>query len=219
MALLLLIAFAMILFSRIAKNRRIRWVLLCLGAGVWSVVSCWIGTRGNDGAFLALLGFPLISAASSDLIALPILRRRVILPCFRVRRTPLYKTVHSFFLIAIGILILAWSFGSPKLMLWSVLVTASIIIYLVLVLSERVEVCGNGVSQYRGVRPWEDYESFSWKGKTKYGVELWLMPKSWRSWVVPSDRLLVAPGDREAVQQLLEGHLPDQSTSDEDRNI
>jgi len=94
------------------------------------------------------------------------------------------------------------------MMLFWGLMTASMIIYLILVLSERVEVCGNGVWQAQGLRPWEVYESFSWKGETKDGVELVLLPKSW---IDSRDRLLVVPEDREAVHQLLEANLPDRS--------
>jgi hypothetical protein len=217
-AALLLIAFASIVYCRIAKNRRMGWISLLLGLAVWSVVFSRFVTPGNDEAFSALIGFIPLSGAIADLIATPVLRRRVIPPSVRVRRTPIYRTVHSFFYIALGILFVSNSFRSPTMMFSWELLTVSMIIYLYNVLTERVEVCANGVSQYQGLRPWEEYESFSWKRETKYGVELWIVPRSWRSWVCPSLRLLVAPEDREAVQQILATHLQDQSSGAEVRN-
>jgi ankyrin repeat protein len=217
-AVLLLLTFVLILFAKIAKTRRMRSVFLCLTLAVWCVVAYQAYLMPYDfyDAFW-IFSLPFVFQAIADLIALPILRRRVIPPCVRVRRTQIYKIVVSFFCIAFGILFVNVSFSSPRMMLFAGIMTASMIIYLILSLSERVEVCGNGVWQYGGLhglqwlRPWEEYESFSWKGETKDSVVLWLVPKSWRSWIFPCDRLLVAPEDREAVHQLLEANLPDLS--------
>jgi hypothetical protein len=214
-AVLLFISFALLLYAKIAKTQRMPPVFLWLGVAVGMVAMYLEYLMSYD--TLAVVGFLLLFQPISDLIALPILRNRVMPPCVRVRRTPIYKIVVSFFCIAFGILFVTETFRAPRMMLFPGLMTACITIYLILFLSERVEVCRNGVWKYgwlQWLQPWEVYESFSWEGRTKDSVVLLLVPKkAWISYL--SDRLLVAPEDRKTVQQLLEANLQDRSTDSE----
>ena len=96
------------------------------------------------------------------------------------------------------------------MMLFPGLMTAVPIIYLILLLSEKVEVCGNGVWKYRMavVATVGSLRILLLGRKTKDSVVLLLIPKKAS---YPSDRLLVAHEDREAVHQLLAANLPDLS--------
>jgi hypothetical protein len=211
-AVLLLTAFALLLFGKIAKKRGTGLVLVCLGMAVWGVAA-FLSLRIDD-AFIAIMGFLVISGPICDLIAVPILRRRVIPPCVRAKRyqsgiANIILVFSSFLFIAFAIFLLVTgrldSFGMIILL---GLATVSIIISLIPLLFQRIEICGNGVWQYGRFWPWEEYESFSWQWKTEDRVELWLVPKSW---TCPSTRLTVPREDREAVHQLLEANLPDLS--------
>ena len=111
----------------------------------------------------------------------------------------------SFLVIASVMFFLNESFTSLRMMLLLGPMIVSLIICLILTLLEKIEICGNGVWQWGTLHPWEEYESFSWKWKTKDSVELRLVSKLW---ICSSTRLMVPPEDREAVQQLLEANLP-----------
>ncbi len=76
---------------------------------------------------------------------------------------------------------------------------------------EKIVICGKGLLLNDELRPWgQYYECFFWKGETKDGAELRLPLKYWIT-ESPLTRLVVAPEDREAVQQILEANLPDRS--------
>ena len=81
------------------------------------------------------------------------------------------------------------------------------------VLFMRVEICGNGLLDPVGSRPywlpWEAYESFYWTVETDDGVQLRLQAKSADH---GTSRLTVRFEDREVVRQILEANLPDQSS-------
>jgi hypothetical protein len=208
---LLLISFALLLFSRIAKTRSMSSAFVLLGMAVWSV-ACFHGWKNNS-ALNALVGFPLIFFLICDLIARPILRRRVIPPCVRVRRlrsdiTNIIEYFGLFSAIAFVIYLLVTgsllSFGIR----WLGLAAISIIIFLVLDLVEKTEICGNGIWQNGRLQPWEEYKYFSWKRRTEESIELRFVSKSWIS---DSTRLTVPFEGRQAVLQLLGANLPDLS--------
>jgi hypothetical protein len=213
-AVLLLMSFALFLFGRIAKSRRMFWVFAFLGLAVWNVALFL--TWKNDYVFNAILGSAVMFGAISDLIAIPILRRRVIAPCVRVTKLQgrIANIILPFFFIASIIFFVALSFYSFGMMLLLGPMIASMIIVFILALFEKTDICGNGVWCTK-LQPWEEYESFSWNEKSDDGVELRLISKSW---IAGQTRLMVSPEDREAVQQLLEANLPDQSSGAEDRN-
>jgi hypothetical protein len=73
--------------------------------------------------------------------------------------------------------------------------------------SKRIEICRKGLLQGDQLLPWKYYECFFWKGETEDGVELRLPFRTDNSMT----RLVVAPRDGEAVQQLLEENLQDRS--------
>ena len=81
--------------------------------------------------------------------------------------------------------------------------------YLFLGLFEKVEICGNGVWQFNGLQPWNEYKSFFWGKNITGRVELTLKSKQWFS-LPRSTTLMVPLEDRETVQQILESNLPEQ---------
>ncbi len=168
--------------------------------------------RNNDDAYDATIGFAWLSVAIADLIAIPILRRRLIPPCVRVKKASqsgaIAMTVVSFLFTAFVIFLLVTkSLRSFGMMIFMGLTTVSIIIYLILGLFEKIQICGNGVWRNGWFSSWEEFKSFSWQWKTKDSVELKL---SYRSWIWPT-RLVVTREDRETVHQLLEANLPEVS--------
>ena len=205
---LLLISFALFFFGKIAKTRGITTVLVLMGIAVWwvAVFHTW---KEDYTLFFIILGFLLLSGPSSDLIAIPILRRRVIPPCVRVKRhrAGIYNIILLFFVIAFVISLLATeSFRSPDMIIFSGLITVSMIIFIILFVFGKIEICGNGVWLDERFYRWQEFESFYWKGQTKDGLELRLVSKSW---LCRTTRLMARPEDREAMQQLLEANLPD----------
>jgi len=148
-------------------------------------------THREDYVHNAVVGFLIMSIAISGLIAIPILRKRVVPPCIRVKgyRSGIYNIIGSFFAVAFCILFLTESLRSLKMMLLLGPFMVSLIILLILILFEKIEICENGVWQWDGLQLWEEYESFSWKWKTQDDVELRLVSKSW----LGSARLIVPP--------------------------
>jgi hypothetical protein len=204
---LLLIAFALMLFGRITKRRGMSWVFPLLGIAAWIVVSpLAIHGLSNDDRF-ALGGLFLFSMFIANLIAIPILRRRVIPPCVRVKGASQSGNIAMIIVIALVIFLLVTGRFHPfGLMIFFGLLVVFMIITLIRSLFGKTEICGNGVWQSGSFGLWEEFESFSWQWKTKDSVVLNLVPKSW---VWPTTRLVVPREDREAVQQLLEANLPD----------
>ena len=92
------------------------------------------------------------------------------------------------------------------MIIFSGLITVSMIIFIILFVFGKIEICGNGVWLDERFYRWQEFESFYWKGQTKDGLELRLVSKSW---LCRTTRLMARPEDREAVQQLLEANLPD----------
>lgn len=208
-AVLLLISFSLFLFTRIAKTLSLHWVFVCLGMAVWSLVMFL--TSKNESAFAATFGFLYLSGAVSDLIAIPILRRRVIPPCVRVEKPDqggweVIVACFGLFAPLVFIVVVTESLHSTWIILFMGFMSGSFIIYYIVYQVGKVEICGNGVWHSGRLHPWEEYESFSWKWRTKDSVELKLASKSW---LCPSTRLMAPSEDREAVQQLLEASLPD----------
>jgi hypothetical protein len=76
---------------------------------------------------------------------------------------------------------------------------------------KRIEICRNGLLWGDKLRAWDQYVCFFWKGETGDGAELRLPLKEMHSMM----RLVVAPEDREIVQQLLEAKLQDRSAESE----
>jgi hypothetical protein len=215
-AVLLLIFFALLVFSKTAKTRKMNFVFLCLAMAVYIVVAfllTWKDDYNWDYSFNAVMGFVFLSMAISDLIAVPISRRRGIPPCVRVKRhqSGIYNIAMALMLIAFVIfLITTESFRSLPSILWSGPMTVTIIIWLILVVSEKIKICANGLCQSGRFQPWDEYESFCWKWETKDSLELRLVSKP-GLWICSTTRLIVPPEDREAVNQLLEANLPNLS--------
>jgi hypothetical protein len=216
-AVLLLITFALLVLSKISKTRKMNGVftLLALAAVLATMLAAWFLAPRNDNILGAITGFLFISLTITDVIARPILKRRVMPPCVRVKRieSRIGRIVPPFLVFsciafAIYVMVTGRSWRSFGTSLNMGCLTVWMTYCLVLILFERIEICGDGVLQIGGLQPWDGYESFSWDWNTPACVELRLVSRSWLS---TSPRLLVPPQDREAVQQVLEAHLPDLS--------
>ena len=209
---LLLIFFALAVLGKIAEMREMRWVFLFLAMVVWFVI---VEFSRNVSEFGPVLGLALLSVAVSDLIKVPIWRRRVVPPCVRVKGLGhililnIILTLSMFLFIAWLIYSLVTDGWHPFRMTVSLgLLTVAGIIWFILILFEKVEICGNGLWQNWKLQPWDRYKSFSWKQNTTDRDELRLVPKSELITSNPT-RLLVPPEDRETVQHILEPHLPE----------
>lgn len=170
-----------------------------------------LGMRG-------LYYFVFLLLVIARMIARPILKRRIMPPCVRVKRIERDDGVIVAFSfgVAAGVFIIVsqWSELSLGSLLDGGCFTIFWTYWLVSILFEKIEICGDGVIQtsgFSGLHPWEGYASFSWERKTTDGVELSLVSKSWLSKSTSTTRLLVPPQHREAVQQVLDANLPDLS--------
>ncbi len=205
----LLIVFAVLLFSRIAKTPRMRSDLIWLGLALWSAPMFL--TSGNKSAQDATFYFPLLSLALSDLLAVPIFRRRITPPCVRV--TKLREGWAAFIIgVFLGVAIVIYLLIAEGLRSLAGIVLGSIpvlvIVFSIISVCLPPEICGNGVWQDGKSQPWEEFAYFAWRPNEKYGVELSIETKS----VDCNSALVTVPReDREAVQQLLKAHLPDRS--------
>jgi hypothetical protein len=209
-AVLLLISLALIVRSRLDKTQRINWGYFLLGMAVWFIAV--ILTIYNDYLHSVVIGLPWLFLAISHLFALPILRSGIIPPYIRVKRSIL----HWFHLIIPIILFIALIVYFLMSKNWraseSTIFGGSVAVYMITVLLldlfVKVEVCGNGVWQFDGLRPWDEYKSFSWGKNIRDSVELRLVSKhqAFRR----STPYLVSLEDREAVRQILEPNLPEQ---------
>jgi hypothetical protein len=208
---LLLIAFALILFSMIAKTPWMRLVFFLLGMAVYIVVcSHAVHTLRNEDDVMAFSGFALLSIVIAHLIAIPIWRKRVVMPpCVRVKRASQSGNIAMIILFIAFVIffLVTGSFRGIGQMIFFGLLVVLMTINLIRPLFEKIEICGNGVWEWGRLWPWEEYKSFLW-WNTEDRVVLRLVPKSW---IWPATRLVVPREDHEAVHQLLAGNLPDLS--------
>jgi hypothetical protein len=213
LVVLLLMSFALFLFSRIVEKRMlpafffsgsvlffIAWLL------AWKIecLLAWKIDLTN-----ALGGFLMFFIMAPEVLAAPILRRRVIPPCIRVK-TIGRSYVSTAFIIVCSVCILfspyfpfvvlemSPTFGN---IVSGVGFTATLIILVTFFLYEKIEICGNGVWQSLVFIPWSEYEAFAWHRKTENEIELKLWPGR--------IQLTVPPERREAVYQLLAANLPE----------
>ena len=209
-AVLLLISLALFVRGWLDKTRTIDWRFFLLGISVSMVARFLVGN--NDYARDTLRGFLYLLFTISFLIALPILRRRMIHPYVRVNR----PVRHRIFTITGCIFGIAFFVYLPVILGMRTLgmiifrggMTIFMIIGLILTLFEKIKICGNGVwCSSAGLWPWTRYKSFSWGRNTKDSVELRLKLK--QRFSLPTT-LMVLLEDREAVQQLFEPNLPEQ---------
>jgi hypothetical protein len=207
---LLLVSFALFVFGRIAETQRMSSVFFWLGMAVWALA---LFAVKNESAPLAIVGFAMFFI--SDFIARPILRRRLIPPRVRVKDrstrgvTKILCSSMAFCLIAFFIFqVVTGSIHSIGSIFDMGLISVLIVIGLFPILFQRIEVCGNGLWKDGSLQPWEDYRYFAWEWKMEDIVELRHGSTTWRG-KPRLLRIMVAPEDRETVQQLLEVNLPD----------
>jgi hypothetical protein len=208
-AVSIFISLVLFLLGRIAKTRRMSSVFFWSGIAVCSVAAFL--TSDNEYSCYAIMGFVPVSGPISDVIAIPIVRRRVMPPCVRAEKCQNRILMIAGLLSVIAFfvfLLVTESYRSLKMMLLLGPCAVVMIMGLILELFGKTEICGNGLWQYCELQPWEDFKFFSWKWNRDDSVDLRLVSKSW---ICPSTRLMVRPEDREAVQQLLEENLPDLS--------
>jgi len=214
-AVLFVILFVLLLFGKTAKTRRMELVFSFGGLGVCFIVFFIY----PEFMSVAPIGFFCVLSPMADLIARPILRKRVMPPCVRVK-------VLSQIGNRIGIALIILLFLGLSLFIFSLvtessrslegtvllaLLIASIVIHLILVLPEKQEICGNGIWYCGTLQMWGKYESFSWITTDKEAVvELAISGKKPYEFF-STLRLVVPPESREAVHQLLEANLPELS--------
>jgi hypothetical protein len=212
-AVLLFISFVLLIFRSNAKTRIMRDILFCAAMAI-GFVAVFL-TPKTDDYDSAIMGFLCASIVISELIAIPVQRKRVIPPCVRVREAGqdrIIMIIGALLCIAFVVYLLV---SSGRTLRYGI-IPAYFIIIAVLRLFEKTEICSNGLWQYGQLQLWEGYDSFSWTRNRDDSVELALVSKSWIEF--PLSWLTVAPEDREAVHQILEANLPDQSSGAEDRN-
>jgi hypothetical protein len=201
---LLLIAFAFLFFGKISKNRWMSVVLGCLGCIVWFIA---VSLQGKDVyMFNVGLGFMILFNPVFDLIAMPILRRRLVAPCIPVKkyRATIYNIIILFLLFAAIIFAIIVTLRDFMFLPIFGPAVVSYIIWGVFIVLGKIEICRNGVWKDERLYSWEDYKYFSWALNPHDNFELRLVSK-WGSTM----RLVVPLEAREAVSQLLEANLPD----------
>jgi hypothetical protein len=214
-AVLLLISFPLYLLGRIAETRRRKQFFSLLELAL-SFVALILASKIDFEWFTAVMGFYILFPGVSDLIARPILRRRVKAPCVSVKSLS-HNYISIVFVSVLGLLLLLYwlikeieTFRSFGIVVFLGLLTVSLIISQVLNLRVRIEICGNGVRLNGRLNSWDEYKWFSWAPETEDCVELWLGTKSFLP-LTGSIGLAVPPESREAVHQWLEANLPELS--------
>ncbi len=223
-ALLLGLSWTLILTAKIAKMLDMSYkmflrfgVLSCVAAGTPWILVIILKVR-NDPESLFWASWPILCHEVFGLIS-AFSKGDVVPPCVPVKRpgqgriARTAKELASFLLMGF-VLYFAARGPFPSLgqmsgwdMLGCGLFTMAAIILGYRSLFQRVEVCGNGLWHEVTIKPWEAFESYSWTGETKDGVELRLQAKSAGGGTTP---LMVLFEDREVVRQILEANLPNQ---------
>lgn len=203
---LLFISFVLFFLAQIAKTWGVSTVLTCLAFVVWFAAVAF--ALGNDSLFYAMAALPFVFAALAELIALPVWRRRILLPCFQATR-PGRKWGGALVLVFLcgSFVICLRKYGGkppPGMDVFAGLMTASMIIYWILELAVSVQICANGVFHNGKLQGWEEWASFSWDGRRTEPLALTLVSKSG---LFRSFRFLIRPEDRESVQQVLKEHI------------
>jgi hypothetical protein len=205
--ILIIATFFSMLFSRIATTPRTNRLFSYLAMGLLTAVLVLTVRPGYVEPASALLVLP--AAVLSDIVARLFLKRTTLPP--RVRVKGVSRSSGAFMIVLLLFI--------PLLLFLSVveasrfadmtpnpilLLLASAIAYLVFLLFQKTEICGNGIWLDGTLRPWDAYESYSW---TEAGL-IELKPSS-RSWLSPSRsmRLEAPPESLEAAKQLLETNL------------
>jgi hypothetical protein len=213
------ISFVCLILSRIAKDRRRESPLIYMAILGFTAVAFLTGGMDMQSA-MVVMGFLILSLAVAELIARSILKRRIITPRVRVKRSnnsniPLILI--GFVVVSSGLYPLIQDFQEilihrcfGTIVPYALAMTTFIIIF-ALAIFEKIEICGNGVWDRGRLSPWYEYASFEWH-ETDDKVELKLWSKSWLS-PPRSTRLSVPPGDRETVHQWLEANLPELSAT------
>lgn len=210
-AALLLISFALILFSRIAKTSDTRWIV-----GGWGIAigaSAIIFVQGDRSSIYTIMGLLLLFPTASKLIGIPVWKRRVISPRFGPKRAGRRTLIGLSFLFGclacVSFFALTGEMASFGIIFFRGAFAATVLMQLALNLFERIEICANGIWHDWRLQLWEEFGSYSWDGAKKDGVVLTVASKSS---VGAYTRLVVPREDCEAVQALLEAHLPNLGT-------
>jgi hypothetical protein len=191
-----------------------QWIFSLLAISVSVVVAFLLG--GRDIAVLGtIMGIVSLSFAVSDLIAIPIWRSRVVPPYVRVKKVgQIYTNIIILCTAVLSIVfviyyLVTYGWLSFEMTVNLGLITVAGIIWLILFLFEKIEICANGVWQNGKLHLWDTYQYFYWKTNTTdyYELRLVLKPGFNES---DSTRLEVRPEHMEAVHQLLEYNKVDQ---------
>jgi hypothetical protein len=163
----------------------------------------------NAPIFLALV---LATLALVECIARPIVRRRIVPPCVRVKESSKADIIGIVAWLCLSILIIYLAVVT-ELVFASVVSLLLITGFAVLLWRETAEICAAGIWRWWAFHKWDEYKSYSLTTKDEnVVVELKPGEKSWGSERL-SVRFIVPPEDRETVQRLLEANLPELSAT------
>jgi hypothetical protein len=210
-AVLLPISFVLFVLARIAKKESMFWVLHLLGLGV-CFAALHVCVRRDHSEPIVIVGFLMVFRALSELIAIPVWRRRVAPPSVLVKSVGrvwvFYPVMLCLWIAFVAFLLGTEDIGPLPMIVHTGLATAWMILNLMIEVFGTTEICVDGIRHNGRLRKWKAFESFSWQPKATDSVELTLVSDSS---ICPTTRFLVRPEDREAVQQILKAALQDLS--------
>jgi hypothetical protein len=176
-----------------------------IGLGVSTVLEVYTELHRFD--LIAVICF---SYLWSDLLFIrPLLRRRVIPPCVRVR-----AFTRGWWLVMIVLLVLVLvAFWVPltwtslrRLVIPGSLYLVTLAGFFIDMVCHPAEICANGVWYNGTLHEWSSFERFAWRGQgDKTVVELEYSKEVQTPFL--SQRITVPPQNREAAKQLLEANL------------
>jgi hypothetical protein len=161
--------------------------------------------------FLLIFSFVL----SDFLFIRPLLRRRVIPPCVRVRsyiQGVRLVMEGAFVLIALGLMAYLPPERSTRLpmVISATLGFVSYGVFLIGTVYQRPEICANGVWYDGSFHEWSSFKCFAWREQGDKTVVELVYPEELSR---PSKRIIVPPENCEAARKLLEANLPEEASA------
>jgi len=183
-ALLLGLSLALVLTAKILKMRDMSYkmflrlgVLFCVAAAVPFIYPILLRAR-EDPRALFMIAFTTLGQVVYQLIAASA-KGEPVLPCVRVTKpglcpiARLAKEVAEYLFVGF-VFYFAFRGSLPsvgQMSGWDMLACGMFAIVAIIrgyqSLSQRVEICGNGLRDEGTIKPWEAFESFSWTEETK----------------------------------------------------
>jgi hypothetical protein len=212
----LIVSLGCYVYSEVARTASARKGFRLLFILFWAAASIASYPSDSITALVALYCFGLFL---SEFIIRPLLRRRVIPPCVRVKdfvRHNVTLTITKIIVVVGFILLIIMAFHDRRFLEFvgpipAVLWLISVCGFFILALCERTEICANGLWRHGRFHEWGDYKFY--RVEAKEGdmiVEFRLSDKS-PTLLDRSKRIVVPPENWEAAKRLLEANLLDLS--------